>query len=123
MTYPSFRPVLYLKQGCPFCLKVRLYALEAGMLDTIELREFVPGSSDEATIREELAGQFQKVSFPSAQLSSGRYINDSDTIITELARTSGRIPDTLPTYRSYAADVLPMLLALFRENASRRPGQ
>jgi glutathione S-transferase len=116
MTDPSFQPVLYVKPGCPFCLKVRLFALEAGILDRIAVRDFTPGSAAELTIREELGAALGKVSFPTALLAPGRYVAESDVIIAEFAAISGRDPDELPVYRTYAAEVLPSLVTLHREN-------
>jgi hypothetical protein len=37
----AFTPVVFLKAGCPFCLKVRLALLETGQLDQVVLREFL----------------------------------------------------------------------------------
>ena len=116
MTDTSFQPVLYVKQGCPFCLKVRLFALEAGILDRIAVREFTPGSAEETAFREELGHALDKVSFPTAQLASGRYVAESDVIIAEFAAISRRDPDALPVYRTYATEVLPSLVTLYREN-------
>jgi len=116
MTDTSFQPVLYVKHGCPFCLKVRLFALEAGILDDIVVREFTHGSAEELAIRQELVGVVEKLSFPAALLAPGRYVTESDVIIAELAAISGRDPDALPVYQTYAADVLPSLVKLYREN-------
>ena len=38
MSLISENPVLFVKQTCPFCLKVRLYLLEAGLLGGVTLR-------------------------------------------------------------------------------------
>jgi glutaredoxin 2 len=122
MTDTSFQPVLYVKQGCPFCLKVRIFALEAGILDRIAVREFTPGSADETAIREELGGALDKVSFPAAQLAPGRFVAESDVIIAEFAAISGRDPDALPVYRTYATEVLSSFVTLYRENQALKSG-
>jgi glutathione S-transferase len=44
MTDHAFRPVLYVKDRCPWSLKVRIFLLEAG-LSTIRLRVFAPGDA------------------------------------------------------------------------------
>ena len=67
----NFKPILYLKNGCPFCFKLRVFLLDAGLLDRFVLREFSEGSNDEKAIRDELSPYFDKVSFPSAQVTSG----------------------------------------------------
>ncbi len=117
MSDQEFRPVIYLNTQCPFCLKVRLFLLESGLRDRVELRQFDPGSPEETTIREELAPHFEKVSFPSAQLKPGEYINESDAIIGRLAADAGIDPGALPVLASYSEVALARLIQLFRENA------
>ena len=68
MTEAAFVPTLYVKQGCPFCLKLRIFMLESGLLDTVEVREFAVGSDEEQAIRAELAPHLEKISFPTAKL-------------------------------------------------------
>lgn len=116
MSDTSFKPILYIKKGCPFCFKVRLFALEAGILDTFEEREFTPGSAEEQAIRAELGAVLEKVSFPAAQLSPGRYVTESDELVAGFAASSGHDPETMPVYRTYAADLLPTMMTLYREN-------
>lgn len=115
-TIPAFRPVLYAKHGCPFCLKVRLFALEANISERLEIREFAPGSVAETAIRGELEQVLDKVGFPTVQFAPGRYVAESDDIVAELSAMSGRRPETLPVYNTYATEVLPSLVALYREN-------
>lgn len=112
----AFKPVLYIKQGCPFCLKVRLFALEAGILDQIEQHEFSPGSAEERVLREELGAVLEKVSFPAARFGADRYVAESDDIITELVTISGHDPEALEVYRTYAREVLPSRISFYREN-------
>ena len=116
MSETSFTPTLFLKQGCPFCLKVRLFLLESGQLDQVRIREFSPGTPEETEIRTLLAAVLDKVSFPTAELSSGKYLADSDGIIAHFAERAGVDPADLPTYRSYIDGVFQRVGALFREN-------
>jgi hypothetical protein len=53
---PAFKPVVYLKDGCPFCFKFRVALLEMGSIDQVEIRTFSAGTPEEADIRERLAG-------------------------------------------------------------------
>ncbi len=62
----DFKPTLYLKKGCPFCFKLRLALLEADLLGDVDIEEFAEGTTQQTTIRNELSGHFDKVSFPSA---------------------------------------------------------
>jgi glutathione S-transferase len=102
-----FVPVLYLKHNCPHCLKVRLFLLEADLLNRFVLREFVPGDHQEEAIRGELAPHFDKVTFPTLQYAPGHYMHDSDAIIAWIAGERGIDRAALPIFTTYAKSVLP----------------
>ena len=116
MNNTLFKPMIYLKAGCPFCFKVRLFLSEAGLLDKVVLREFTPGTDEEQEIRDELAPHFEKVSIPAAQIARGRYISDSDVTIGELAENFGVDPERLPTLKAYKSGLFKRYVELFREN-------
>lgn len=116
MTDAAFKPIVYLKQNCPFCMKVRLFLLEAGMTEDVEIRDFAAGTPQEDALRAELAPHLDKVSFPAAQIEPGRYIAESDEIVTFLAATSGRETASMPVYRNYVDGVFSMAMALWKEN-------
>lgn len=117
MTHPAFTAVLYFKEGCPFCLKVRLFLLESRLIDQVEIREFAPGSQLEHDMRAELGPKLAKVTFPAAQLEPGRYISESDAIVAELAATRAVDVEALSGLRSYG-DFMQMALRLREENLS-----
>ena len=115
MTDTVRRPILFVLPTCPFCLKLRLFLLEAGLLEGAEVREAdTPGA--EAAIRQELEPHFEKVTFPTIRLSSGAYLADSDAIITHFARPADIDPDSLPTYQAYLTGPLAAMKKLFAEN-------
>lgn len=116
MTKTQFKPIMYLKQNCPFCMKVRLFLLEAGMNEDVEIRDFATGTPREDEIRAELTPHLDKVSFPSAQIEPGRYIAESDDIIAFLAAKSGRKPSSMPVYTNYVEGPFSMAMALWKEN-------
>ena len=116
MTEATFIPTLYVKEGCPFCLKVRIFMLESGMLDSIHIREFAVGSDEEQAIRTELAPYLEKISFPTAMLAPGEYLSDSDAIINRFAGSAGVNPAKLPTFRAYSTGVMPQMMSMHREN-------
>ena len=65
----SFRPVVYLKEKCPFCMKVRILLLESGLQDHVEVKDFAPGADQEKAIRGEFkawAGEGGSPSLPPA---------------------------------------------------------
>lgn len=115
MTDTNTRPVLFVLPTCPFCMKLRLFLLEAGMLGDVEVREADTPERD-AAIRAELAPHFDKVTFPTLQLSSGKYLADSDAIIAHFAEPAGIEPESLPTYRTYVYGPLANMKKLFAEN-------
>ena len=115
MAEPENRPVLFVLPTCPFCLKLRLFLLEAGMLGGVEVREADTPESD-AAIRAELAPHFDKVTFPTLRLPSGEYLADSDAIIAHFAEPAGINPGSLPTYRAYVHGPLANMKKLFAEN-------
>src|SRR3546814_6184318 len=54
MTDTAFRPTLYLLDPCPFCFKVRVFLMEAGLTEKVEIRSFGQGEEMEA-VRAEIA--------------------------------------------------------------------
>lgn len=112
----SAAPVLYLKDKCPFCLKVLIFLLETGQLDGIEVRSFVPGTPEESALKAELAPHFETVTFPAAQLAPGNYMKDSDAIIAHFADRAGVDPADLPVFQWYANGPFAQIGALYREN-------
>ena len=112
----DFKPVLYLKKGCPFSFKLRLFLLEAGLLDRFAIREFAEGTAEEEAIRDELAAHFDKVSFPAAQIAAGRYEKDSDALVSRFAEEADVDPSDLPTFQAYVTGPFNTILSLFKEN-------
>ncbi|ANL31933.1 thioredoxin-like protein (plasmid) [Rhizobium phaseoli] len=111
-----FKPVLYLKENCPFCLKIRIFVLEADISDDVQIRDFAPGSEDENVIRAELLPHLDKVSFPAGQLQPGRYATESDDIVAFLAARSGRDTAAIPVYRNYVDGIFATAMKLWKEN-------
>lgn len=120
MSGDTFRPVVFLKENCPFCLKIRIFLLEAGLSSEIDTRNFVPGSEEETVIRAELQPNLEKVSFPAAHLAEGQYVTESDEIIAVLARLANRNPANMPVYRNYADGAFALAMKLWKENAELR---
>ena len=112
----SFRPVIYLKAKCPFCMKIRIFLLESGLRDQVEVRDFAPGDAQEQAIRDELAPHLEKVSFPAAQLKPGQYMTDSDGIIRELAAGEGQDPAHMPVLQAYLDGPFQSMMNLYKEN-------
>ena len=116
MIKEDFVPAVYFRENCPFCLKVRLFLLEADLSGEVEIREFAPGSKEEEEIRAQLHETLGKASFPAAQIGPATYMTESDDIIAFLAGRSGREPRNLPILKSYIEGVLKPMLRLSEEN-------
>jgi glutathione S-transferase len=116
MISKAFKPIVYLKENCPFCLKVRLFLLESGLASEVESRDFAPATEREQEIRTELLPHVDKVSFPAAQLEPGRYVTESDDIVAFFAAKAGRDLASLPVYRNYVDGVFAMSMKLWKEN-------
>lgn len=111
----GFKPVLYLKSSCPFCLKVAAFLSSAGVLDTLEIRDFWPEDERELAIRDELAPHFEKVSFPTLQYAPGEFMNESDAIIERYANQLGLDPDAMSFYQYVLRGPLRRLREQFRQ--------
>ncbi len=116
MTDTTFTPVIYLKDKCPFCMKIRIFLLEAGLLGDVKVRDFVPGSDEETAIREEVSPHLEKVSFPAAQLEPGKFMADSDGIIAKLAAEAKVDPARMPVLSAYVNGPFQSIMTLYKEN-------
>jgi len=119
----DFIPTLYIKEKCPFCLKVRIALLEAGLLDKVTVREFAPGTEEETAIKDALAPHLDKVSFPAARVEPDEYIADSDAIIADLLGKAGVDRATLPVLDAYVTGAFSGLMELYRENIALKSRQ
>jgi hypothetical protein len=113
----DFRPVVYLKDLCPWCFRFRLFLLESGLQDRFDLRVFVPGYAEEVAIREELAPHFDKVTFPTVQVAPGEFLADSAALVTHYAAEAGIVVRDLKLLDQYERGPLARLVALRRELA------
>ena len=86
MPAEAFRPTLFFNEQCPFCMKVRIFLLESGLRDSVDIKEFSPGSAEETAIKQMLGTHLEKVSVPAAELSAGEYVADSGAIIARRRR-------------------------------------
>ncbi|WP_260922775.1 glutathione S-transferase N-terminal domain-containing protein [Novosphingobium sp. 9] len=114
----TFHAVLYLKAACPHCLKLRIFLLEAGLMERFDMRVFTPGDDNETDMRAELAPWFEKVTFPTVQHTPGAFMNESDAIIALYAQEAGLDPARLPTFVDYTQGVLPKYQRMRRELVS-----
>ncbi len=123
MNDQAFRPVIYLKDKCPFCMKVRIFLLESGLRDKVVVKDFTPGTDAEQDIRGEVSPHLEKVSFPAAQVAPGEFLADSDGIIGHLAQGVGVDPGQMPVLKAYLEGPFQQIMTLFRENMELKKQQ
>ncbi len=123
MNDQAFRPVIYLKDKCPFCMKIRIFLLESGLRDSVEVKTFTPGAPEEQQVRDEVSPFLEKVSFPAAQVAPGEFLADSDGIIARLAEGVGQDPGQMPVLKAYLEGPFQSLMTLFRENMELKKQQ
>jgi glutaredoxin len=112
----AFRPTVYLKDKCPFCMKIRIFLLESGLRDRVTVKDFTPGTDAEQQIRAEVSPHLEKVSFPAAEIAPGEFIADSDGIIARLADGASVDPAKMPVLKAYLDGPFQSIMTLFREN-------
>ncbi|MBM7048392.1 glutathione S-transferase N-terminal domain-containing protein [Rhizobium lusitanum] len=116
MSDTVFKPSVYLLHGCPFCMKLRLFLLEAKLIDQVDIL-LVKSDSDELRhVKEKLAVYLPKVGFPTVELTPGQYMAESDDIIAWFAEGAGIDIETLPTFQDFASGIFNRHLGLYREN-------
>lgn len=116
----QFKPTVYLKAGCPFCVKLRVALLEMGAIDDVEIRSFSTGMPEEKEIRERLSTKLERVSFPTAEISPGEFRAESDELIAYFASLKGIAIDGLATLKAYVEGPFSKLMRLSKENRELR---
>lgn len=120
MASDAFRPVVYLKHGCPYCLKFMIFLSEGGLLDRFDLAVFDPGDDREDAIRTLLAPHFEKLSFPTVQIAPGQFVKESDVLIAHYEPEATRPAKDMVLLDYYQTGVLLAMGKLFRENMAFR---
>jgi glutathione S-transferase len=115
MTESAFRPIVTLKDCCPWCFRFRLFLLEAGLQDQFDLRMFVPGDAQEEQIRAELAAHFDTVTFPTVEVAPGQFLADSAALVAHYADHFGIAVDRLALLDQYERGPLATIGRLFGE--------
>ncbi len=123
MTDQAFRPTIYLKEKCPFCMKIRIFLLESGLLKDVDVKDFAPGTPQEQEVRDAVSPHLEKVSFPAAEVAPGEFIADSDGIIARLAAGCGKDPGQMPVLKAYLEGPFQQIMSLFRENMELKKQQ
>jgi glutaredoxin len=113
---------IYLKQSCPFCLKLRIFLTEAGIADTFAFVTFADGDDTHKALRARMEAAGQQPSFPAAELEPGTLTTGTDDLIARFAGEAGVDPATLPLLAYYEQGVFPAYGAMFRELRELKAG-
>lgn len=103
-------------------MKLRIFLLEAGLLDTVSI---VEGQSPEEhqKLSNFLVERVGKASFPTAEISRGRYMPESDDLVAHFASANGIDPSKLTTYQAFTGSLLPHFQKIYRDYLELREAQ
>lgn len=106
---------LYLKNTCPFCLKIRIFLTEARIADRFDFVVFADGDDTHKALRKRMEAAGQSPSFPAAELEEGKLMTGTDDLIARFAKEAAVEPAALPLLAYYSAGVFPRYGEMFRE--------
>lgn len=106
---------VYLKNTCPFCLKLRIFLTEAGLADHADFVVFADGDKTHQALRARMQAAGQEASFPAAELEPGKLSTGTDALIAHFAKEGGVDPAKLPLLAYYSEGVFKKYGEMFRE--------
>ncbi len=113
MSTETFKAKVYVKEGCPFSLKLLIFLAEARLLDQVEIVRLDPAQPDfDATKARLTEGLGKPATFPTVELEPGRYMSDSDVLVAHFAHVNGLDPDATTVLAFYKETVFPQIAAL-----------
>lgn len=78
----QFKPVAYVKEGCPFSMKFMDFIEDSDLEDKIEVVWCEPGSHKMEVVREKLAAATgDDAQFPTVEVEPGEYRTESKELI------------------------------------------
>ncbi len=90
MTHP-FKPVAYLKEGCPYSEKLLSFLTEADLTDDVLIVRCAVGTPTMDAVREKLSSATGKEpKFPTVEVRPGEFRTESDELISYLSETYGK---------------------------------
>ena len=112
MSPPTFKPTLYVMEGCPYSFRFLLFLSEAQLLDGFDVVKCDDRPECDAIKQTLEAAMGREPSFPVVEVAPGEYMSDSDRLIDHFARLN-RIDRTgLPALVFYEDSIFPQLEAL-----------
>ena len=121
MAEETFKPTVYIKDGCPFSFKFLVFAAESGLLDELEIVRVREGDPNADATKQRLSDKLGKAaSFPTAEIEPDRYMSDSDKLIEHFARRAELAADELPVLSFYKETIFPKLLEHHKLTSGRK---
>lgn len=106
---------IYLKNTCPFCLKLRIFLTEAGIADRMDFVVFADGDDTHRALRARMQDAGQEASFPAAEIEPGKLTTGTDALIARFAKEAEVDPASLPLLKYYTEGVFRRYGEMFRE--------
>lgn len=115
MTAIEHTPTVYLMKGCPFCLKLLIFLLEAELISHVKLVE-ASTPEEQSKISDLLKDKTGKAIFPTVEIAPNQYLSDSDALVAHFAAVAAVDPKSLVVYQNYLNGAFMTVQNLFREN-------
>ncbi len=80
----EFKPKLFVRTTCPFCIKLENFFEEAGQIDNIEIVECDADLDHYRTFLGEKLGS--QATFPTMEIAPGQFMKDSGDLIEYYSR-------------------------------------
>ena len=122
MTETLSRPKAYLKQSCPFCLKLRIFLTEAGLADGLDYVVFDDGDATHQRLRAQMEAAGQQPGFPAVEFEAGTLETGTDDLIARFAGQAQVDPASLPLLAYYSDGVFRRYGEMFRELRKLKAG-
>jgi glutaredoxin len=116
------RAKLYLKNTCPFCLKLRIFLTDARIADRFDFVVFADGDDTHKALRQRMEAAGQSPSFPAAEIQQGTLVTGTDDLIARFAKEADIDPAALPLLAYYSKGVFTKYGEMFRELRQLKSG-
>lgn len=109
------RPTAYLKRGCPFSMRLRLFLGEAGLTDEVDMVVVEFGDERHRAVKAGVEAAGLTSSFPAVEHASGKFEVDSQAIIDRMAGEHDVDVGSLPLLRFYDEGMMPRFGKMYME--------
>ncbi len=108
------RTKIYLKNTCPYCLKLRIFLTEAGIAGRFDFVVFADGDATHQAQRARMQAAGQQPSFPAAEIDD-RLTTGTDDLIARFAKQAGVDAAKLPLLSYYSEGVFRRHVEMHKE--------